>query len=49
MAILARSPKAGIFYKKVQRGTEPNFLKIAQNVNFDYKAQKQSGANGIIL
>ena len=37
------------FLKKCKAGTNGNFLKIVQNVNLDSKAQKNSGANGIIL
>ena len=40
-------PKAA-FSEKVQRGTKENFSKTAENVALVSKAQKQSGANGII-
>ena len=37
------------FLKKCKGGTKGNFSKIAQNVAHVWKAQKHSGANGIIL
>ena len=37
------------FLKKCKEGTKENFLKIAKNVALDWKAQRHSGANGIIL
>ena len=37
------------FLKKCKRGTKGNFSKIAQKVALVWKAQKHSGANGIIL
>ena len=37
------------FSEKCKAWTKGIFLKIAQRVNLDWKAQKQSGANGIIL
>ena len=37
------------FLKKCQGGTKGNFSKIAQKDALVEKAQKQSGANGIIL
>ena len=37
------------FSKKVQRGDQRKFFKIAQKDALAEKAQKQSGANGIIL
>ena len=37
------------FLKKCKEGTEENFSKIAQKVNLVWKAQKHSGANGILL
>ena len=37
------------FSKKVQTGTKRNFWKIAQKVARPWKAQKHSGANGILL
>ena len=37
------------FLKKCKGGTKENFLKIAKNVALDWKAQRHSGANGIIL
>ena len=37
------------FRKKCKEGTEENFSKIAQKVNLVWKAQKHSGANGILL
>ena len=48
MAILAKSPKTRIFLKSA-KGGQGNFLKIAQKVLLVWKAQKHSGANGIIL
>ena len=36
------------FLKKCKGGTKGHFLKIAQKVAFVWKAQKHSGANGII-
>ena len=36
------------FLKKCKGGTKGNFSKIAQKVVFVLKAQKQSGANGIL-
>ena len=41
-------PKAA-FSEKVQRGTKGNFSKIVQKDALAEKAQKHSGANGIIL
>ena len=49
MAILARSPKTRIFYKKSKGETKENFSKIAQKVALVLNAQKHSGANGIIF
>ena len=49
MAIFARSPKTRIFWKSAEGGTKGNFLKIAQKRALVWKAQKHSGANGIIL
>ena len=37
------------FLKKCKGGTKGNFSKIAQKVALVLKAQKHSGANGIIL
>ena len=37
------------FSKKEQRGVKENFWKIAQKVALVSKAQKHTGANGIIL
>ena len=37
------------FLKKFKGGTKENFSKIAQKVALVWKAQKQSGANDIIL
>ena len=37
------------FLKKCKGETKENFLKIAKNVALDWKAQRHSGANGIIL
>ena len=37
------------FLKKCKGGTKENFSKIAQKVALVWKAQKHSGANGIIL
>ena len=37
------------FLKKYKGGTKGNFSKIAQKVALVLKAQKHSGANGIIL
>ena len=37
------------FLKKCKGGTKENFSKIAQKDALAEKAQKQSGANGIIL
>ena len=37
------------FLKKCKGGTKGNFSKIAQKVNLVWKAQKHSGANGILL
>ena len=37
------------FLKKCKGGTKENFSKIAQKVNLVWKAQKHSGANGILL
>ena len=37
------------FLKKYKGGTKGNFSKIAQKVALVWKAQKHSGANGIIL
>ena len=37
------------FLKKFKEGTEENFSKIVQKVNLVWKAQKHSGANGILL
>ena len=37
------------FPKKCKEGTKRNFSKIAQKVALDWKAQKHSGANDIIL
>ena len=37
------------FFKKCKGGTKPNFSKIAQKVALVWKAQKHTGANGIIL
>ena len=37
------------FLKKCKRGAKGNFSNIAQKVSPVWKAQKQSGANGIIL
>ena len=37
------------FLKKCKGGTKGNFSKIAQKVALVWKAQKHSGANGIIL
>ena len=48
MPIFATSPKTRIFWKSAKRGTKGNFSKIAQKVVFVWKAQKHSGANGII-
>ena len=36
------------FLKKCKGGTKGNFSKIAQKVVFGWKAQKHSGADGII-
>ena len=49
MAIFARSPKTRIFLKKCKRGPNRDFSKIAQKDALALKAQKHSGANGIIL
>ena len=37
------------FLKKYKGGTKGNFSKIAQKVALPWKAQKHSGANGILL
>ena len=37
------------FLKKCKGGTKRNFSKIAQKVALVWKAQKHTGANGIIL
>ena len=37
------------FLKKCKGGTKENFSKIARKVNLVWKAQKHSGANGILL
>ena len=37
------------FLKKCKGGTKENFLKIAKKVALVWKAQRHSGANGIIL
>ena len=37
------------FLKKCKGGTKENFSQIAQKVALVWKAQKHSGANGIIL
>ena len=37
------------FLKKRKGGTKKNFSKIAQKVALVWKAQKDTGANGIIL
>ena len=37
------------FLKKCKGGTKENFSKIAQKVALVWKAQKHTGANGIIL
>ena len=37
------------FLKKYKWGTKENFWKIAQKVGLAWKAQKHSGANGILL
>ena len=37
------------YLKKCKGGTKWNFLKIADKVNLDLKAQKHSGSNGIIF
>ena len=37
------------FLKKCKGGTKGNFSKIAQKVALAWKAQKNSGASGIIL
>ena len=37
------------FLQKCKGGTKKNFSKIAQTVAFVWKAQKDTGANGIIL
>ena len=37
------------FSDKVQKGDQGNFSKIAQKRDLVWKAQKHSGANGIIL
>ena len=37
------------FLKKCKGGTKENFLKIAKKVTLVWKAQRHSGANGIIL
>ena len=37
------------FQKKCKGGTQGNFSKIAQKVALDWKEQKHSGANNIIL
>ena len=37
------------FMKKCKGGTKGNFSKIALKVHFVWKAQKHSGANGILL
>ena len=37
------------FLKKCKGGTKGNFSKIAQKVALVWKAQKHTGANGIIL
>ena len=37
------------FLKKYKGGTKGNFLKIAKQVALAWKAQKHSGANGILL
>ena len=37
------------FMKECKGGTKGNFSKIAQKVHFVWKAQKHSGANGILL
>ena len=55
MAIFARSPKQGKvaqnphFLKNCKGGTKGNFSKIAQKDALAEKAQKHTGANGIIL
>ena len=49
MAIFATSPKTAHFLKKYKWGTKENFWKIAQKVGLAWKAQKHSGANGILL
>ena len=49
IAIFVRSPKFRIFGKSAKRGPREIFLKITQNVALAEKAQKHSGANGIIL
>ena len=38
-----------LFLKKCKRGTKGNFSKIAQKDALPEKAQKHTGANGIIL
>ena len=42
-------PQKPHFLKKCKGGTKRNFSKIAQKVALDWKAQKHSGANDIIL
>ena len=49
MAILARSPKTGIFWKSAKGGPRVIFQKSPKKVALVWKAQKHSGANGIIL
>ena len=45
---LQRHPKAA-FSKKAQTGEQLNFSKIAQKDALPEKAQKHTGANGVIL
>ena len=42
-------PSYGNFLKKCKRGTKGKFSKIAQKDALPKKAQKHTGANGIIL
>ena len=49
MAIFWKVTQNPLFLKKCKGGTKGNFSKIAQKVALVWKAQKHSGANGIIL
>ena len=49
MAIFCKVTQNPNFLKKCKGGTKGNFSKIAQKEAIAWKAQKHSGANGILL